>query len=67
MDVACSDVDQLEEFHQHLNRQHPQIQFTMEMEADNQISFLHAWEGNIQLKGGCVDPTEGRDNTEPET
>ena len=39
----------------------------MEMEADNQISFLHAWEGNIQLKGGCVDPTEGRDNTEPET
>ena len=31
-------VDQLEEFHLHLNRQHP---FTREMEADNHISFLN--------------------------
>ena len=33
-------ADQLEEFHAHLNRQHPQIQFTKEEESDNQISFL---------------------------
>lgn len=30
----------LEEFHWHLNSQHPRIQFTKEMELDNQISFL---------------------------
>jgi len=40
VDVACSDVDETLPAGQHLNRQHPQIQFTMEMEADNQISFL---------------------------
>ena len=33
-------ADQLKEFHVHLNRQHPQIQFTKEEESDNQISFL---------------------------
>ena len=34
------DPNQLEEFHSHLNAQHPQIQFTREEEKDNQISFL---------------------------
>ena len=33
-------ADQLEEFHQYLNRPHWQIQFTRKIEADNQISFL---------------------------
>ena len=31
-------ADQLDEVH--LNRQHPQIRLTREMEADNQISFI---------------------------
>lgn len=34
------DQDKLEAFHQHLNSQHPQIEFTMEKEEDNKISFL---------------------------
>ena len=34
------DADQLEEFHAHFNKQHPQIQFTEKKENDNQISFL---------------------------
>ena len=34
------DPNQLEEFHSHLNAQHPQIQFTREEKKDNQISFL---------------------------
>lgn len=33
------DANRLEEFHSHLNAQHPQIQFTKE-EKDDQISFL---------------------------
>lgn len=33
-------ADQLEEFHAHLNCQHPQIQFTKEVEEDDRISFL---------------------------
>ena len=28
--------------------------------------ILHDWEGNIQLEGGSIGPTEGRDNTETE-
>lgn len=32
----------LEEFHAYLNEQHPQIQFTREVENDNQIRFLDA-------------------------
>lgn len=34
------DIQKLEEFHTHLNNQHPQIQFTREEENSNQISFL---------------------------
>ena len=34
------DTDQLEEFHAHLNRQNPQIQFTREEETDNQMNFF---------------------------
>ena len=37
--LKLSDKDQLEQFHTHLNKQHPQIQFTRE-EENNQISFL---------------------------
>jgi hypothetical protein len=33
-------TQQLEEFHTHLNKQHPQIQFTREEVNSNQISFL---------------------------
>jgi hypothetical protein len=33
-------TDQLEDFHAHLNKQHPQIHFTKEEENDNQINFL---------------------------
>ena len=33
----------LEEFHCHLNSQHPQIQFTKEMKSNNQISFWMSW------------------------
>ena len=32
--------DKLEAFHQHLNSHYPQIEFTMEREEDNKISFL---------------------------
>ena len=32
--------DKLETFHQHLNSQHPSIQFTMEKESEGKISFL---------------------------
>lgn len=32
--------EKLEQFHKHLNSQHPQIQFTKEVEGDSQISFL---------------------------
>ena len=35
----------LEEFHQHLNRQNPSIQFTVEREAEGKIAFL-----DVQLK-----------------
>ena len=33
-------ADQLEEFHAHLDKQHPQIQFTREEENNGQINFL---------------------------
>ena len=33
-------ADQLEEFHAHLNKQHPQIQFTREEENNGQINFF---------------------------
>ena len=33
-------TDQLQQFHRHLNEQHPKIQFTREEENNNQISFL---------------------------
>ena len=33
------EADELETFHQHLNSQHPSIQFTME-ESEGKISFL---------------------------
>ena len=33
-------TEQLEQFHKHLNNQHLQIQFTKEVEKDNQINFL---------------------------
>ena len=32
--------DELDTFHQHLNSQHPSIQFTMEKESEGKISFL---------------------------
>ena len=32
--------DELHHFHQHLNSQHPSIQFTMEKEKDRKIAFL---------------------------
>ena len=32
--------DELHHFHQHLNSQHPSIQFTMEEEKDHKIAFL---------------------------
>ena len=32
--------DALDKFHKHLNKQHPQIQFTREEEHNKQISFL---------------------------
>ena len=31
---------QLQSFHQHLNKQHPKIQFTVEEEKDDQLPFL---------------------------
>ena len=34
------ELDTLEEFHAHLNQIHPNIQFTKEMESDNQLNFL---------------------------
>ena len=40
---SCGHMDgtgQLEQFHKHLNKQHPQIQFTREEENNNKISFL---------------------------
>ncbi|MDA8010421.1 MAG: reverse transcriptase domain-containing protein, partial [Alphaproteobacteria bacterium] len=32
--------DRLQSFHQHLNKQHPKIQFTVEEEKDDQLPFL---------------------------
>ena len=32
--------DRLRSFHQHLNKQHPKIQFTVEEEKDDQLPFL---------------------------
>ena len=44
--VLWSHSDELlEELHDHLNQQHPSIQFTREMEADNQLNFL-----DVQVK-----------------
>ena len=40
---SCGHMDgtgQLEQFHKHLNKQHPQIQFTREEESNNKVSFL---------------------------
>ena len=34
-------ADQLEEFHAHVNNQHPQIQFMKEVEKNDKINFLN--------------------------
>ena len=47
--------DELEHFHQHLNKQYQWIQFTMEGESENGILFL-----DVQLQ---VDNKEGRIST----
>ena len=41
----------LSEFHDHLNRQHPSIQFTMEEESGNRIAFLDV---QVERKGSTV-------------
>ena len=50
----------LEEFHAHLNEQHPQIQFTREEESDDQISFLDMW---VKRKDGAYQTAVYRKST----
>ena len=41
--------DRLRSFHQHLNKQHPKIQFTVEEEKDDQLPFLDV---RVSKEGG---------------
>ena len=52
--------EQLEEFHNHLNKQHPQIQFTREKESNNHISFLDVL---VTKKDGAFETTVYRKPT----
>ena len=54
------DQSSLEEFHSHLNQQHPSIQFTREEESERRIPFLDAM---VERREGSVTTTVYRKPT----